>query len=184
MIKVLGENYFFDLDKIEEYLDMSDKTTEKSTDEKSNDENELSLNENIGKKEKEIEKRTLIKSFLDEINKMEKMKVYENFNFFEPLNNQIDFVAIKPITIFEFTASDEVRNIFNKDATENEYAQLLTKKENVVTKEEEKEYSIFDKAKVLLLMTDSTNIENEGFSLPEIKVHQGLENLIKKIFQH
>lgn len=51
----------------------------------------------------------------------------------------------------------------------------------VVSKEEEKEYSIFDKAKVLLLMTDSTNIENEGFSLPEIKVHQGLENLIKKI---
>jgi ribonuclease J len=53
--------------------------------------------------------------------------------------------------------------------------------DGVVSKEEEKEYSIFDKAKVLLLMTDSTNIENEGFSLPEIKVHQGLENLIKKI---
>jgi ribonuclease J len=53
--------------------------------------------------------------------------------------------------------------------------------DGIVTKEEEKEYSIFDKAKVLLLMTDSTNIENEGFSLPEIKVHQGLENLIKKI---
>jgi len=51
----------------------------------------------------------------------------------------------------------------------------------IVTPEEEKEYSVFDKAKVLLLMTDSTNIENEGFSLPEIKVHQGLENLIKKI---
>lgn len=53
--------------------------------------------------------------------------------------------------------------------------------DGVVSKEEEKEYSIFDKAKVLLLMTDSTNIENEGYSLPEIKVHQGLENLLKKI---
>ncbi len=53
--------------------------------------------------------------------------------------------------------------------------------DGIVTPEEEKEYSIFDKAKVLLLMTDSTNIENEGFALPEIKVHQGLENLIKKI---
>ena len=53
--------------------------------------------------------------------------------------------------------------------------------DGIVSKEEEKEYFIFDKAKVLLLMTDSTNIENEGFSLPEIKVHQGLENLIKKI---
>jgi ribonuclease J len=49
-----------------------------------------------------------------------------------------------------------------------------------VSEEEEKEYSIFDKEKVLLLMTDSTNIENEGYSLPEIKVHQGLENLLKK----
>ncbi|MFA5841223.1 MAG: ribonuclease J [Candidatus Paceibacterota bacterium] len=53
--------------------------------------------------------------------------------------------------------------------------------DGVVSKEEEKEYSIFDKAKVLLMMTDSTNIENEGFSLSETKVHQGLENLIKKV---
>jgi ribonuclease J len=30
-------------------------------------------------------------------------------------------------------------------------------------------------------MTYSTNIENEGFSLPEVKVHQGLENLIRKV---
>lgn len=51
----------------------------------------------------------------------------------------------------------------------------------VVTPEEEKEYAFFDKEKVLLLMTDSTNIENEGFSLPEIKVHEGLEKLIKQI---
>jgi ribonuclease J len=57
----------------------------------------------------------------------------------------------------------------------------LDQVDGIVSAEEEKEYSIFDKAKVLLLMTDSTNIENEGFSLPEIKVHQGLENLIKKI---
>jgi len=53
--------------------------------------------------------------------------------------------------------------------------------DGVPTKEEEKEYAIFDRARVLLLMTDSTNIENEGFSLPEEKVHKGLENLIKKI---
>lgn len=51
----------------------------------------------------------------------------------------------------------------------------------IVTPEEEKEYAFFDKEKVLLLMTDSTNIENEGFSLPEIKVHEGLEKLIKQI---
>jgi ribonuclease J len=57
----------------------------------------------------------------------------------------------------------------------------LDQVDGVVSKEEEKEYSIFDKAKVLLLLTDSTNIENEGFSLPEVKVHQGLENLIRKV---
>lgn len=57
----------------------------------------------------------------------------------------------------------------------------LDQVDGIVTPEEEKEYSIFDKAKVLLLLTDSTNVENEGYSLPEIKVHQGLENLLKKI---
>ncbi|MEO7596780.1 MAG: ribonuclease J [Candidatus Paceibacterota bacterium] len=57
----------------------------------------------------------------------------------------------------------------------------LDQVDGIVSKEEEKEYSIFDKAKVLLLLTDSTNIENEGFSLPEEKVHKGLENLIRKI---
>src|SRR3989344_2760176 len=53
--------------------------------------------------------------------------------------------------------------------------------DGVVSENEEKEYSIFNKAKVLLLLTDSTNIENEGFSLSEVKVHQGLENLIRKV---
>ncbi len=57
----------------------------------------------------------------------------------------------------------------------------LDQEDGIVSKEEEKEYAIFDKAKVLLLLTDSTNIENEGFSLPESKVHKGLENLIKKV---
>ncbi len=53
--------------------------------------------------------------------------------------------------------------------------------DGVVSKEEEAEYAVFSKRKSLLLMTDSTNIENEGYSLPEIKVHQGLENLLRKI---
>ncbi len=53
--------------------------------------------------------------------------------------------------------------------------------DGIPTESEEKEYAQFDKANVLLLMTDSTNIENEGFALPEIKVHQGLENIIRRI---
>lgn len=53
--------------------------------------------------------------------------------------------------------------------------------DGVVSEAEEKEYKFFDDANVLLLMTDSTNIENEGFSLAEVKVHQGLENIIRRI---
>lgn len=56
----------------------------------------------------------------------------------------------------------------------------LDQVDGVVTENEEEEYAFFDKEEVLLLMTDSTNIENEGFAVPEIKVHQGLERLIRE----
>ncbi len=52
--------------------------------------------------------------------------------------------------------------------------------DGIPTEHEEKEYKIFDNANTLLLMTDSTNIENEGFALPEIKVHQGIENILRR----
>jgi len=52
--------------------------------------------------------------------------------------------------------------------------------DGVVSEEEEKEYAFLDKENVLLLLTDSTNIENEGFSLPEIRVHEGLDKLIRQ----
>ncbi len=56
----------------------------------------------------------------------------------------------------------------------------LDQVDGVVSDEEEKEYAFFDKEKVLLLLTDSTNIENEGFSLPESKVHEGLDKVIRQ----
>ena len=52
--------------------------------------------------------------------------------------------------------------------------------DGVVSESEAEEYKKFDDANVLLLMTDSTNIENEGFALPEIKVHQGLEAILRR----
>lgn len=55
----------------------------------------------------------------------------------------------------------------------------LDQVDGIVSDEEEKEYAFFDKEKVLLLLTDSTNIENEGFSLPEVKVNEGLSKLIR-----
>ncbi len=49
------------------------------------------------------------------------------------------------------------------------------------TEAEEKAYSLFDQGETLLLMADSTNIENPGFSPPESEVHKNLENIIKTI---
>ena len=51
----------------------------------------------------------------------------------------------------------------------------------VPTAEEEKEYKVFDTEKVLVLLSDSTNIENPGFSTPEALVTEGLEKIIKEI---
>ncbi|MEK7227978.1 MAG: ribonuclease J [Patescibacteria group bacterium] len=52
--------------------------------------------------------------------------------------------------------------------------------DGIVSEAEEKEYAQFDNANNLLLMTDSTNIENEGFSLAEVKVHEGIENILRR----
>lgn len=57
----------------------------------------------------------------------------------------------------------------------------LDQVEGVVSEEEQKEYAFFDKENVLLLMTDSTNVENEGYSLAEVRVHEGMDKLIRKI---
>ena len=60
----------------------------------------------------------------------------------------------------------------------------LDQVDGIVSQEEEKEYAQFDNANNLLLLTDSTNIENEGFALAEIKVHQGIEAIFKREGNH
>jgi ribonuclease J len=57
----------------------------------------------------------------------------------------------------------------------------LDHNDGIPTEEEEEEYGVFEKEKVLLLMSDSTNIENPGFSTPERLVHKNLEEIIKSI---
>ncbi len=47
------------------------------------------------------------------------------------------------------------------------------------TEKEEEEYGRFEKEKTLLLMMDSTNVDNPGFSTPESVVHKNLEEIIK-----
>lgn len=49
----------------------------------------------------------------------------------------------------------------------------------VPTDAEEKEYARFKKEKILLLMSDSTNCQKPGFSIPEPTVHVTVESLIK-----
>ena len=50
----------------------------------------------------------------------------------------------------------------------------------VPTEEENEEFDrAFKDKKVLLLMADSTNVENPGFSIPEKTVHKNIEDIIK-----
>lgn len=52
----------------------------------------------------------------------------------------------------------------------------------VPTQEEEAEYDrAFKNENVLLLMADSTNVENPGFSIPEKQVHKNIEEIIKNV---
>jgi hypothetical protein len=44
MIKVLGENYYFDLDKIEEYLDMTNKSEESLEDDEFSGSTDMKIN--------------------------------------------------------------------------------------------------------------------------------------------
>jgi len=51
--------------------------------------------------------------------------------------------------------------------------------DGVPTEAEEKEFSRFKNENVLLLLMDSTNVDNPGFSTPERLVHENLDNIIK-----
>lgn len=54
--------------------------------------------------------------------------------------------------------------------------------DGIVTETEEAEYDrAFKNEKVLILMADSTNVENPGFSLPEKVVHKNLELIIQNM---
>ncbi len=54
--------------------------------------------------------------------------------------------------------------------------------DGVPTDEEVKEYDrAFKGQNILMLMADSTNVENPGFSIPEKKVHSNIEQIIKNV---
>jgi ribonuclease J len=55
----------------------------------------------------------------------------------------------------------------------------LEHENGIPTEREEEEYKRFDKDKVLLLLMDSTNVDNPGFSTPEKLVCQNLEEIIR-----
>jgi ribonuclease J len=53
--------------------------------------------------------------------------------------------------------------------------------DTIPTKEEEKNYELFDGKNVMLLLGESTNIENPGFSTPESIVHENLAEIVKNM---
>lgn len=53
--------------------------------------------------------------------------------------------------------------------------------DGVPSAEEEKSYSFFKDKKVLALIADSTNVERPGWSIPEWRVHENLETIIKDV---
>jgi ribonuclease J len=53
--------------------------------------------------------------------------------------------------------------------------------DEVPTDEEEKSYAFFNDKKVLMLLGESTNIENPGFSTPERLVLEGLDTIVRDI---
>ncbi len=56
----------------------------------------------------------------------------------------------------------------------------LDHENGIPTETEEAEYDrVFKNEKVLMLMADSTNVENPGFSIPEKTVHKNIEEIIK-----
>jgi len=55
----------------------------------------------------------------------------------------------------------------------------LEHENGIPTEREEEEYKRFDKEKTLLLMMDSTNVDNPGFSTPEKVVCKNLEEIIR-----
>lgn len=57
----------------------------------------------------------------------------------------------------------------------------LDHENGIPTEEEEAEWAKFEKEKVLMLMADSTNVENPGFSIPEKTVHKNIEEIIKNV---
>lgn len=57
----------------------------------------------------------------------------------------------------------------------------LSHKDGIPLESEEKNFAIFEKEKTLVLLGESTNIENPGFSTPEEAVHKNLDEIIRTI---
>lgn len=118
-------------------------------------------------------------------------KRMEEFPHLPPLNMTVvekeDRIKIGCFTVRFFgvthTIPDSmgviVETPYGPIVTPGDFKLDLDKVDGAPTTEEEATYAIFEKEKVLLLMSDSTNIENPGFSPPEREVHKNLDDIIK-----
>ena len=75
------------------------------------------------------------------------------------------------------TAGVCIRTPWGNIITPGDYK--LSHENEIPEEDEEKTYSDLAKEKTLLLLTDSTNIENPGFSTPEKYVHRDLAEIVK-----
>jgi len=116
-------------------------------------------------------------------------KKYEEFSHLEPLKLRVvendSEITLGKIKVRFFGVTHTIPDSMGV-IIETPYGSIvnpgdfkLSHNEGVPLDSEEKEYKVFDKEKVLFLMSDSTNIENEGFSTSEHVVIENLDKIIK-----
>jgi ribonuclease J len=116
-------------------------------------------------------------------------KRQEEFPHLPPLNIQVvekeDKITLGNLKVKFFSVSHTIPDSMGI-IIETPYGNIvnpgdikLDHNDGVATDAEEKEFSQFKDMNVLLLMMDSTNVDNPGFSTPERLVHKNLDEIIK-----
>ncbi len=117
------------------------------------------------------------------------MKRQEEFPHLPPLNIKIiekeDTITLGKLKVRFFAVTHTIPDSMGI-IVDTPYGSIVTPgdikldhNDGIPTEAEEKEFGRFKNENVLLLMMDSTNVDNPGFSTPERLVHENLDNIIK-----
>lgn len=118
-------------------------------------------------------------------------KRQEEFPHVPPLNIQIveksDHIKLGGLSITFFAVTHTIPDAMGV-IIKTPYGNIvhtgdlkLDHTDGIPTDVEEEEFAVFKKEPTLLLLSDSTNVERPGFSIPEWKVHENLEEIIKNV---